>query len=111
VKCAISGAKVLSKPAGISELNTFSSGVELTSMKLVMFLAEELIRTSGKHGQTPLDHDGMIDKRHFNCAVLRSQFYLRHFLILLFLGIVISFLGFWQQLSVTSDAVLRCRVY
>ena len=111
MKCAISGAKVLSKPARISELNAFSLAVELTSVELIIFLAEELIRTSGKHGQTPLDHDSMINKRHFNCAVLRSQFYLGHFMTLLFLGILISLLGLRQQLSVTSDAVLRCRVY
>lgn len=43
----------------------------LTSLELLVFLAEELVGTSRKHGQASLDHDGMINESHLDRAVPR----------------------------------------
>ncbi|KAI6751798.1 hypothetical protein HG531_006494 [Fusarium graminearum] len=88
-------------------VKTSTTAEDSSGFGLIMFLGEELIGTSREHRKTPLDHDGMVDKRHLDRTVLRGQFHLRRFLVLLFLSIFIGLLTFWQQLSVTSDAILR----
>ncbi|KAF4507232.1 hypothetical protein G6O67_005894 [Ophiocordyceps sinensis] len=90
----------------VSDLSVYLTAVQtLTSVEFLVFLAEELICASGKRGQAPLDHHGMVNESHSDGNVLWLEIGL-----ILFVSVIPPTGGLREQLAVADDAVLRRRI-
>lgn len=75
---------------------------QLTSLKLLVPVREDFIVAVSKHGQTPLDHDGVVYESHLYGCISWLEPGLSSMTTFLTAG-----LGFWKKVAIADHAILR----